>query len=86
MIVDGEEREYQSGKLAAFLSPKELLPIIEERGYACEDMVVFCGTLPILSGEFLFGEGFHAELHDPILDRTIRLAYDVHLLKDAEVI
>lgn len=85
MVLDGVEHEYQTGKLGAFLSPKELLQIIDERGYAGEDMAVFCGTLPIINGHFLYGETFRAELYDRLTDQRIRLFYDVHILKDAEV-
>ncbi|WP_134700974.1 DUF2848 family protein [Ammoniphilus sp. YIM 78166] len=84
VIMNGEEREYQLGKLEAFLSPKELLSIIRERGYDSEDMVVFCGTLPLLAGEFIFGDTFRAELYDRLTDRRIELSYDIKILKDAE--
>lgn len=86
MIVDGVKKEYQTGKLGEFLHPNELLKIIEERGYGSEDMVVFCGTLPIRSGEFIYGEAFSAELYDSLTDNKIQLNYQVHILADAEVV
>ncbi|HWO98703.1 MAG TPA: DUF2848 family protein [Bacillus sp. (in: firmicutes)] len=86
MIVDGVKKEYQTGKLGEFLHPKELLKIIEERGYDSEDMVVFCGTLPIKNGEFIYGEAFSAELYDRLTDNKIQLNYQVHILADAEVV
>src|SRR5690606_18133666 len=54
MVVDGEEHLYQSGKLGDFLSPKELLKIIEERGYPTKDTVLFCGTPPLKTEGFLY--------------------------------
>ncbi|WCH45717.1 DUF2848 family protein [Lysinibacillus sp. FSL K6-1151] len=86
MIVDGIKQEYQAGTLGEFLQPKDLLKIIEERGYYCEDMMVFCGTLPIITGEFIYGNGFSAELYDRLADRKIKLHYKVHILADAEVV
>ncbi|WP_341302167.1 DUF2848 family protein [Lysinibacillus sp. FSL H8-0500] len=86
MIVDGDKKEYQAGTLGEFLQPKDLLKIIEERGYYSEDMVVFCGTLPIITGEFIYGDGFSAELYDRLTDSKIQLNYKVHILTDAEVV
>ena len=86
MIVDGVKKEYQTGKLGEFLQPKELLKIIGERGYNSEDMIVFCGTLPIKGGEFIYGEAFSAELYDPLTHNKVELNYQVHILVDAEVV
>lgn len=86
MIVNGEKKEYQTGTLGEFLHPKELIKIITERGYYSEDLMVFCGTLPIVTGEFIYGDGFSAELYDAFTDRKIQLDYKVHILTDAEVV
>lgn len=86
MIVNGEKKEYQTGTLGEFLHPKELIKIITERGYYSEDLMVFCGTLPIVTGEFIYGEGFSAQLYDALTDRKIQLDYKVHILTDAEVV
>lgn len=86
MIVNGEKKEYQTGTLGEFLHPKELIKIITERGYYSEDLMIFCGTLPIVTGEFIYGDGFSAELYDALTDRKIQLDYKVHILTDAEVV
>ena len=86
MFVNGEKKEYQTGTLGEFLHPKELIKIITERGYYSEDLMVFCGTLPIVTGEFIYGDGFSAELYDALTDRKIQLDYKVHILTDAEVV
>ncbi|MEH7252553.1 DUF2848 family protein [Neobacillus niacini] len=85
-VVDGEERLYQSGKLAEFITPTELVDIIEARGYPVSEGAILCGTLPILSSEFLYGEEFKAELYDPRRKNRISLAYQIKILKDAEVV
>lgn len=82
--VNGEERLYQSGTLQEFLNPKELLEIVAREGYASPGMALFCGTLALIDGEFRYGAPFRAELHDPVLQKTLRLCYQVQQLKDAE--
>ncbi|UFJ41999.1 DUF2848 domain-containing protein [Brevibacillus humidisoli] len=84
VTVDGEERLYQSGKLGAFLNPDELLAIVRERGYAAPGIALFCGTLPLVEGQFQFGESFRAELLDERNNRSIQLSYQIKHLKDAE--
>ncbi|SDI05413.1 DUF2848 family protein [Alteribacillus bidgolensis] len=84
-MVDKEGQHlYQSGKLNEFMKPEDLVNIIKERNYYSSDSVIFCGTLPLLSEGFIYGEEFIAELYDPIENRSITLHYDVHLLKIAE--
>ncbi|MED4203317.1 DUF2848 family protein [Neobacillus mesonae] len=85
-LVDGEESLYQSGKLAEFLTPRELIALIEGRGYSVSGAAILCGTLPILSGGFLYGEEFGAQLYDPITNKKIVLSYQMKILKDAEVV
>ncbi|WP_051291514.1 DUF2848 family protein [Fictibacillus gelatini] len=82
--INGKETLYQSGKLDAFLSPKELLKIVEERGYSTSESALFCGTLPIVSGEFIYGESFRAELFDPKMNKKIELFYHTKILRDSE--
>ncbi|SHE69099.1 Protein of unknown function [Seinonella peptonophila] len=84
VTVDQQEQLYQSGTLAEFLPPEQLWTIVNERGYASEEMVLLCGTLALIDGDFRYGEAFRAELYDPRRDETIKLQYQVRLLKDAE--
>ncbi|RFU64944.1 DUF2848 family protein [Peribacillus glennii] len=84
VTVNGEESLYQEGRLESFLSPKELLKIVDERGYSSSGLALYCGTPPIVNGEFIFGEAFRAELTDPILERKITLSYKTDILKIAE--
>ncbi|WP_078429837.1 DUF2848 family protein [Alkalihalobacterium alkalinitrilicum] len=82
--VNGKEQLYQQGKLSEFMEPKQLLEIIQERGYFSSEIVIFCGTLPIVDGEFVSSRKFKARLYDPIKNRELTLAYEVEYLKDAE--
>lgn len=83
-IQDGKETLYQTGKLAAFLSPKELLAIMKERGYPTKKIALFCGTPPLLTDSFIYAEGFRAELIDTKNNKVIELKYDVNILIDAK--
>lgn len=77
----GDKRLYQQSKVASLLRPDDLLSKIRER--AChkpEDLAIFSGTSSLLTDGFVFANRFEAELSDPVLQRAIRLAYDVHTL------
>lgn len=53
--VDGEK--HQAGNLSALRLPSDLLPLIVEslNGQRNEDVVIYCGTVPTLGGEFRMG-------------------------------
>ncbi len=67
---------YQHGALAAMRAPDDLLA----RGPALlPGSAMFCGTLGAISG-IRPSARFAMELHDPVLGRTLRHAYDVQPL------
>jgi hypothetical protein len=69
---------YQEGTAAAMLPPEALIKLLIERGGTfAPGTAMFCGTLATL---FAISPSprFEIELHDPVLGRTIRHAYDVH--------
>src|SRR5690625_4462637 len=82
--VDGEEIVYQTGKLADFLSPQELLDILKERGYPTEDAAIFCGTPPLKTDGFMYGSNFRAELVNTNTNEKITLNYHVDILIDSK--
>lgn len=74
--VDG--RPYQDVGVDAFISPPELLRILEERVALPQgDFVVFCGTIVALAKELGFGDRWSFEMEDPVLGRTIRHSYAI---------
>ncbi|WP_079913743.1 DUF2848 family protein [Paenibacillus sp. 32352] len=83
VLVDGEEKLYQSGKLGEFMHPNDLMRLVKDRGYAGSNMALYCGTLP-LHGGFVFGGTFRAELVDRQEGRRLELRYSTHILKNAE--
>jgi len=86
VVVNGKEKLYQSGTLEAFLQPKDLLEMVKKRNYDSPGMALFCGTLPLVDGEFIYGDAYRAELYDRKNDKKIKLSYEVKILKDAEAV
>lgn len=77
VMVQGERRLYQEGRLDAFLRLDDLFGELRAAGYeAPGKSLVFGGTVPLLGG-FAYGERFEAELHDPVLGRRLTLQYSV---------
>jgi len=69
---DGDEQLYQDGTCASLVPALDLLaalPFARPRRFA-----LLTGTVPVLGG-IRPSPTFRAELHDPVLDRSISLAY-----------
>jgi hypothetical protein len=75
--IDGTRVLYQEGALAALRHPDDLLARRPGGPALDPGTVMFCGTLPAIGGIRPAGR-FAMELHDPVLGRSIRHAYDVH--------
>lgn len=72
--ADGEL--YQEGTVATLREPQELSQLC---GGLVEGWAMFCGTLGVHGG-VRPSRHFRAELHDPVLRRTLRHAYMVETL------
>lgn len=70
--VDGAD--YQRGTLAAIRVPSDLLPRVLKDVGEDEDLVVFCGTVPIIDGQFRPGDQFDCRLSAPGSD-PVDLSY-----------
>jgi hypothetical protein len=81
-ITQGVRRVYQEGSVAALLGASDLL----ERASLARGTAMFCGTLAVEGGivGMLDDNALELELHDPILNRTLRHAYRVHALPVVE--
>ena len=74
---EGEDVIYQDGVVAGLLSPFDILRhLAEDGGTMADGVLLFCGTCGAI-GDVRFSPRFHFELTDPVLERTIRHAYDV---------
>lgn len=80
VISGGEEILYQEGRLAVLMGPKELMAFVKSVIGPLQNTVIFSGTLGTLTGGFVFGERFLAELIDEKRGRRLSLEYDVRKL------
>lgn len=81
VVRNGNTVPYQEGRLEALLGPRALLEFVRSKVKGPLDgTVVFSGTLGTLTGEFVYGERFVAELVDPAGGRRLEIGYDVHPL------
>ena len=76
-----EETLYQEGRLGLLLNPAELMAFVKTKIPGPQDgLVIFSGTLGMLTDDFVFGDNFSAELIDEHLNRRLEISYDVHPL------
>lgn len=72
-----DRQPYQHGRLAAMLTPGQLLDKLSASGAGLTaDTVMFCGTLPLLTGEFVYGTAYEMEMHLPH-GQSLTHAYEV---------
>jgi hypothetical protein len=81
-VANGERRVYQQGSVASLLPAAELLA----RAPLDAGAAMFCGTLAVQGGivGMADGDALELELHDPVLNRTLRHAYRVRALAIVE--
>jgi biotin operon repressor len=77
--VSGERVLYQEGSVASLLNPRDLIARHSGSATLVSGTAMFCGTLPAMGG-IRPSERFEMELHDPVLNRTIRHTYNTHIL------
>lgn len=69
---------YQSGTVAMIRPLATLLEGAAAAGGGLADgLVVFCGTVPTLSGKIVPARHFSASICDPVTDRTLGVAYRI---------
>ena len=60
------------------LNPAELMAFVKSKiPGPLENLIIYSGTLGMLTGEFIFGQKFSAGLIDEKLNRRIDIFYDV---------
>jgi|ERR1035437_9086363 hypothetical protein len=73
---------YQEGTLDSLMSRDSILEEVKRRAGTIDRAMVFSGTLPLIGGEFRYGQGFRAQLLDPVLNRSLVCEYTVEVLRD----
>ncbi|MCL5265366.1 MAG: DUF2848 domain-containing protein [Chloroflexi bacterium] len=75
---EGRETLYQEGRLVRMMTPETLLAITKERIEGeLDGLALYSGTLPMLTGEFVYSGYFEAELLDEKTGEALRCAYRV---------
>jgi hypothetical protein len=81
VVKDGKETLYQEGRLGLLLNPAELMSFVKSKiPGPLENLIIYSGTMGMLTGEFVFGEKFSAGLIDEKLNRRIEISYEVRPL------
>jgi hypothetical protein len=75
--IDGPT-PYQEGRLSEIITPHDILDIVGRRlGGPMVNLVIFSGTLPLLTPTFVSSDRFRAEISDPIKGRHLSIEYTV---------
>jgi hypothetical protein len=75
--IEGREVLYQQGALATLRHPRDLMARRPGGPSLPPGTLMFCGTLGAQGG-IRPATRFRMSLHDPVLGRTLRHAYDIH--------
>jgi hypothetical protein len=77
-----EEVLYQEASLATIISPDDMISLVKSRimDGQCDGLVIFSGTVPLLTNEIVHGCYFRGVLTDPRLDRVLRCEYEIKQL------
>jgi len=84
-VKEGEKVPYQDGRLGLLMTPRQLMDFVRSRIGTLDNTVIFSGTLGTLTGGFVYGERFVAELMDPATNRRLELEYAVRPLDYMEM-
>ena len=80
-MKDGKDTLYQEGRLGLLLNPAELISFVKSKiGEPLENLIIYSGTMGMLTGEFVFSHKFSAKLIDEKLNRLLEISYDIRPL------
>lgn len=82
--VNGEELLYQEGRVSSLLKIFDLLDKLREWNdtIGLEESAIFLGTVPILGGEFVYGDWYRVELIDTRSSEALSREYNVRLKEE----
>ena len=81
VVKDAKATLYQEGRLGTLLNPAELMSFVKSKiPGPLEDLVIFSGTMGMVTGEFVFGQKFSTQLIDEKLKRHLEVSYDIRPL------
>lgn len=77
-----EEVEIQSATLEELLPPSYWVDVLKQRGLLVPGVVLISGTVNMHEGVNQFSRAWRAEMIDPVLQRSMSLAYEVAQLPE----
>ncbi|PSL48594.1 uncharacterized protein DUF2848 [Salsuginibacillus halophilus] len=79
--VEGAWQTYQAADATAIMHFDDVRAYLKEQQLPLKQAVYYIGTVPLLDG-FKYGDAYRMQLHDPVLDRTLVLTYEVKPLEN----
>jgi len=78
----GETILYQKAPLESIISATELMELVKSKMIddLADGLVIFSGTLPVLTDEIIYGSHFRCELIDQRKDRFLACEYQINIL------
>lgn len=81
IIEDGQRTLYQEDSLSSLLPPLELVQKKYDGAELPETTIMTCGTVPAIGG-IRPAKRFIMQLHDPVLERSIKHEYQMQVLPE----
>lgn len=80
---NGERVLYQDATLAALMPIEDWLPIFSRIGIdKLNNSVFFSGTINTVGKMLIFADKYELEMYDPVLKRSLKHEYNVHVLRE----
>ena len=79
---EGKRILYQEAPLSAMMTPEDLMDFVKNKSIdkSLDGTMIFSGTIPILTGKFVYGPYFEAELFHPRSGKRLNCFYQVQVL------
>ncbi|MFV9511614.1 DUF2848 domain-containing protein [Tepidibacillus sp. LV47] len=81
VIKDGKKDLYQKAKFTALLAPDAWSETFDRFKVAKDGNIFFSATVNTVGNMLVFGDQYEIELRDPVLNRSIKHAYNVEVLQ-----
>jgi hypothetical protein len=82
-VEKGDQKiQYQEAELSSIMSAEDILAFVKSKVNEenLDSMVIYSGTIPVLGGEMIYGDGFEVELYNPKSNESLWCRYKVMLL------
>jgi|YelNatPaOPRAMG01_1025707.scaffolds.fasta_scaffold00916_12 hypothetical protein len=77
---NGNTSEYQHGPISTLMDIDSIVSdLLDSQKINLDNSVIFLGTIPLLGGQFIFGEHYYMELSHPLTGEKLSLSYVVKI-------